>query len=66
MIYIYRLFLNLPAVAAFWFGYFVLDSAKSAMHETVGLIGILIGAVFLTGSIIMESIMLLRKELISR
>ncbi len=63
MIFVYRIFLGVPGILAFVFGVGVLSESVSAMQETVGLLGILIGAVFITGYTIVESIMSLRKEL---
>jgi len=63
MIFVYRIFLGVPGILAFWFGVAYIMEARTAMQETVGLLGILVGAVFITGYIIVESIMSLSKEL---
>ena len=56
MIFVYRIFLGVPGILAFWFGVAYIMEARTAMQETVGLLGILVGAVFITGYIIVESI----------
>jgi hypothetical protein len=67
MIFVYRILLGVPCILAFVFGVGVLSELIFAgpppLQETVGLLGILIGAVFFTGYVIVESIMSLRKYL---
>lgn len=48
--------LTVLAMIAFILGFIIFKDAKGAIHEIAGLITILIGAVFFTGSVIVETI----------
>jgi len=63
MIFVYRIILGIPGILALSLGANMVIDAELVTHQTVGLLGILIGAVFITGYMIVESIMSLRKEL---
>jgi len=58
-----RILLFLLALLAFLLGVIILASAKSAIHEIEAFILFLIGAVFISGAAILESMNLLRKKL---
>ncbi len=66
MKFLFRIMLGLPAILAFAWGFGVLSVSRSAIQETVGAIGILIGAVFFIGYMIVESISRLHEELPSK
>lgn len=54
------------AIAAAGFGWLVFEGAKSAIHEILGVLGFLVGAVFLAASLILSELALTRRKIIAQ
>lgn len=59
-----RVLLFILAILAFLAGFSMVFASKSAMQETVGMLVILAGAVFLTGAGIVDAILQMQKKII--